>query len=180
MKKYYTSGGDRGETDQLGKSRISKAHIRIQTLGALDECSAALGVARAQSGRVEINQLVKEIQSDLYQIMTLVALEKPNPEKFPDLDKSRLSWLEDHTDHFGSQADPVNEFILPGENLPSAAFGLARTVTRRAERNLVELNDRGLLFSENSLPYVNRLSSLCFVIEVFLAQNPLTGEDFSS
>lgn len=177
MKKYFTSKGDQGQTDQLGKTRISKSHIRIRCLGSIDESSAALGLARAQANDPELHQVVKEIQTDLYQIMSLVALEKPNPKSFPDLKEDRLNWLENKTEEYGSQTDTPRGFILPGENLPSAAFGLARTITRRAERNLVELQEQELLYSDTALAYLNRLSSFCFVIELYTAQKASLAKD---
>jgi cob(I)alamin adenosyltransferase len=102
--------------------------------------------------------------------MSLVSLQKPNPQKFPDLDPERVAWLETQTDRWGKDLEKPEGFILPGENKSSAAFGLARTVVRRAERHLVSLQDEGLLFSDTALPYLNRLSSLCFVLELAAAQ----------
>lgn len=172
MSKFYTSRGDQGQTDQIGKGRLSKTHIRIQTVGSLDEASASLGFARAQIANPEINQLIKEVQLDLYRIMSIVALENPDNSRVPDLEPVRVDWLEEKIDGYGSQTVSPSGFILPGENLPSGAFGLSRTVVRRAERDLVDLEENGLLFSETALPYLNRLSSLCFVLELFFAQNP--------
>ncbi len=172
MEKYYSTRGDDGQTDQLGKSRISKAHARIRTVGALDEASAALGLARAEAGAGEIDELVKTLQLDLYRVMTLVALEQPNPDQFPDLEPERVSWLEDRISHYGENLEKPTGFILPGENRLSAAFGLARTVVRRAERHAVALKEAGLLYSEAALPYLNRLSSLCFTLELAAAQHP--------
>ncbi len=172
MSIFYTSRGDQGKTDQIGKDRIPKSHIRIQTVGALDEASAALGFARAQIPDPAINQLIKTVQLDLYRIMSIVSLEKPDPEKIPDLEVDRVAWLEEKIDHYGSQTQSPKGFILPGENIPSGAIGLARTIIRRAERDLVSLDEEGLLYSETALSYLNRLSSLCFVLELFCAQNP--------
>ena len=90
MSKYYTSRGDQGQTDHIGKGRISKAHIRIQTVGSLDEASAALGFARAHLADPEVDQLIKTTQKDLYQIMSIVALEKPDHQKIPDLRRYRI------------------------------------------------------------------------------------------
>jgi cob(I)alamin adenosyltransferase len=177
MSKYYTSRGDQGQTDHIGKGRLSKAHIRIQTVGSLDEASAALGFARAHLADPEVDQLIKTTQKDLYQIMSIVALEKSDHEKIPDLKTERIIWLEEQIDDYGSRTDSPKEFILPGENLSSGALGLARTVVRRAERDLVALDEAQLLFSETALSYLNRLSSLCFVLEVFTAQNPLSRKD---
>ncbi len=177
MNKFYTSRGDKGETDHLGKGRLSKSHIRIQTVGALDEASAALGFARAQISDPAIDQLIKTVQTDLYRIMSIVSLEKPNPDKIPDLEADRVVWLEEQIDHFGSQTESPKGFILPGENLPAGAIGLARTIVRRAERDLVALDEEGILFSETALSYLNRLSSLCFALELFFTQNPPAGTE---
>jgi len=177
MSKFYTSRGDQGKTDQIGKDRLSKSHIRIQTVGALDEASAALGFARAQISDPAINELIKTIQIDLYRMMSIVVQEKPDPEKIPDLEPGRVAWLENQIDHYGSQTEVTKEFILPGENLPSGAVGLARTIVRRAERDLVSLGEAGMLFSETALSYLNRLSSLCFILELFCAQNPPSGTE---
>jgi len=175
MSKFYTSRGDQGKTDQIGKSRLSKSHIRIQTVGALDEASAALGFARAQISDPAIDQLIKTIQLDLYRIMSIVVQEKPDPNTIPDLEPDRVAWLEENLDHYGSQTQSPKGFILPGENLPSGAIGLARTIIRRAERELVSLDQEGLLYSETALAYLNRLSSLSFVLELLCAQNPPSG-----
>jgi len=177
MSKFYTSRGDQGKTDQIGKGRLSKSHIRIQTVGALDEASAALGFARAQISDPTIDQLIKTIQLDLYRIMSIVVQEKPDPTNIPDLEPDRVAWLEENLAHYGSQTQSPKGFILPGENIPSGAIGLARTIIRRAERELVSLNQEGLLYSETALSYLNRLSSICFVLELFCAQNLPSGTE---
>jgi len=171
MKKYYTSEGDGGTTGLLGGERVPKNHPRVQAVGAVDEASAALGLARAQANNPDLNQLVKNVQEDLYQIMTLLVLVKPNPEKFPDLQESQVLWLEEKIEQYGSVIKPPKGFILPGESVPSAAFGLARTIVRRAERRVIQLYDDGNLESETILPYLNRLSSLCFVLELYTSDN---------
>lgn len=177
MTKFYTSRGDQGETDHIGAGRLSKSHIRIRTVGALDEVSAALGFARAQISDPAVNQVIKTVQTDLYRIMSIVSLEKPNPDKIPDLETDRVLWLEDQIEHYGSQTESPQGFILPGENLPSAAVGLARTIVRRAERDLVTFDEEGILFSKTALSYLNRLSSLCFVLELLYAQKEPSPEE---
>lgn len=177
MKKYFSAQGDEGQTDQLGKTRLSKSHLRIRAVGAIDEASAALGLARATIDLPEFHELVKAIQVDLYRIMTQVSLENPDPGKFPDLEPERLEWLEKKIAHYGNPLDKPTGFILPGETLPSAAWGMARTIIRRAERETVALQDEGLLFSTTTLPYPNRLSSLCFVLELMSASKPPQDQD---
>lgn len=174
MEKYFSARGDDGQTDQLGKGRISKSHLRIQAVGALDEASAALGLAKAEADQPAIKETLSSVQQDLYRIMTLVTLDAPNPEQFPDLAEDRVAWLEGLIARYGDGLEKPSGFILPGENRTSAAFGLARTIVRRAERQLVSLSEEGLLYSRFALPYLNRLSSLCFVLELFSAPNPPT------
>ncbi len=171
MKKYFSGKGDEGSTSLLGENRVPKSHPRIQAVGALDEASAALGMARAMVDDPDLNQLVKTIQLDLYQIMTLVVLEKPDPENFPDLDPERVTWLEELMDKYQKTIQDPEGFILPGDTPISAAFGFARTIIRRAERQVVELDQAGLLHSLGALPYLNRLSSLCFVLELYTSGN---------
>jgi len=171
MKKFYTSEGDDGTTGILGHDRVSKNHPRINAVGAVDESSAALGFARAQADDPEIHQLVKNIQENLFQIMTLLVLEEPNPDKFPELKKSQVEWLEQKIDRYSDLVDQPQGFILPGESIASAAFGVARTVVRRAERLVVQLREDGFWISEGILPYLNRLSSLCFVLELSTSEH---------
>lgn len=179
MSTYYTSQGDDGTTMLLGSHRVSKDHPRIRAVGAVDEVSAALGLARAQSGSQKINQLVQTVQRDLYQLMSQLVLESPDAEKFPDLSAQRVTWLEEQIERFGEADSRHHHFILPGDNLASAAFSLARTIIRRAEREVVALKRQGLLPSDRALPYLNRLSSLCYVLELYLVdhQPTLASED---
>ena len=174
MSKFYTSSGDQGTTGILGKKRIPKNDPRIRAVGAVDEATESLGFARALSKNSVLNKIVKEIQLDLYRIMSLLVLEKPNPVKHPDLESSRLDWLEDIISRYENEISIPEGFILPGDSLPSAAFGLARTVVRRAEREVVQLMNADLLFSEVALPYLNRLSSLCFILELKTSEIPPT------
>ncbi len=171
MKKYFSGKGDQGSTGLLGENRVPKSHPRIQAVGAIDEASAALGLARALVDDPDLNQLVKTVQLDLYQIMSLLVLEEPDPEKFPDLPSGQVVWLEELIDKYQKSVKDPEGFILPGDTPISAAFGFARTIIRRAEREVVELNQTGFFHSDSVLPYLNRLSSLCFVLELYTSEN---------
>jgi len=172
MSKFYTSSGDQGTTGTLGKERIPKNDPRIKAVGAVDEATESLGFARALSNDPELNKIVKEIQLDLYRIMSQLVLIKPDPEKYPDLESSRLDWLEEIISKYEEAITLPDGFILPGDSLPSAAFGMARTIVRRAEREVVQLMKTNLLVSEVALPYLNRLSSLCYVLELLTSEIP--------
>lgn len=166
MTRIYTQTGDEGNTGLLGSERVPKFDLRIEALGTLDEATAALGVARASANVPQIPPLIMEIQRDLYKLMAEVGATPENAAKFRTIDKSRVEWLEAQIDRISAAVEIPNEFILPGEMASSAAMSLARTIIRRAERRVVELQHHGMLENLTLLAYLNRLSSLCFALEL--------------
>jgi cob(I)alamin adenosyltransferase len=174
---FYTTKGDDGTTGMLGEGRVPKYHVRMEALGALDEASAALGMARAQVQVPQTGPILVQAQRDLYKLMAEVAATPDNAERFRSIDAARVQWLEEQTDGL-SQITPVaKEFILPGDSLGGAALSWARAVVRRAERRVVELFDAGEIKNEHLQRYLNRLSSLCFVLE--LLENQAAGKPTS-
>jgi cob(I)alamin adenosyltransferase len=173
MSPLYTGLGDDGTTDQLGKGRLPKHHPRIEALGAIDEAGAALGLARALSRDPRSGPLLIEVQRDLYKLMAEVAAPPENADRFQSIDPARVAWLEQQIQDLGELAPALDEFILPGDTPASAALALARTVVRRAERRAVVLFDRKGLTNPQVLRYLNRLSSLCFALE--LLENQAAG-----
>jgi cob(I)alamin adenosyltransferase len=167
MSNFFTRKGDDGTTGFLGKGRVTKSDTRIEALGELDEASAALGIVRAADVDPKIKEMVLEIQRDLYKIMAEVAASGENQEAFRKLTDLRINWLEQQIDYFSSKTKIPKEFILPGETPSAAAVSFARTVVRRAERRLVQLDTVGEKVNPHLLQYINRLSSLCFVVELF-------------
>ena len=158
--------GDDGTTGTLGKTRLPKYHLRIETLGCLDEASASLGMVRAACSDNLVNGMLKAIQHDLYLIMTEAAIPPGEPINFSILEKDRVEWLESQNNALASRLPEIHEFIFPGDSLYGASLALARTIIRRAERRMVELiSSEG---SDGNLPikYLNRLSSLCFSLEL--------------
>jgi cob(I)alamin adenosyltransferase len=174
MSRIYTRSGDNGTTGLLGEGRLPKFHPRMETLGALDEASAALGLARAQSLHPRTGDLLRETQRDLYAIMTEVAATPENAQRFQALEMKRVEWLEAQIDSLSAMVPMPGEFILPGDSLCGASLALARTIVRRAERRVAELFDTGEIQNKVLLPYLNRLSSLCFVLE--LQENAQAGK----
>ena len=173
--RFYTRRGDDGSTGMLGSERISKSDARIETLGAIDEANAALGVARSLCRSPEAAACLVVIQRDLYGIMAEVASSPENVERFRMIGTERVNWLEEQTDLLSQVVDLPREFIVPGDTPAGAALDLARAVVRRAERRLVGLSEAGLVSNPNLLVYLNRLSSFCFVLE--LRENQLAGSD---
>jgi cob(I)alamin adenosyltransferase len=177
MSSIYTRTGDDGTTGVLGGIRLPKYHARMETLGVLDEASAALGLVRVQITDPQTGNLLKDAQRDLYTIMAEVAATPENAQQFQIIRLQRVEWLESQVDAIVALALMPTEFILPGDSPAGAALDLARTVVRRAERRVAELLDKGEIKNRVMLQYLNRLSSLCFALEVF--ENAQAGKPTS-
>ncbi len=170
---FYTSKGDDGTTNLLGEGRVAKYVARIEAVGTLDESTAALGLARAQCLDPRSGGILLEAQRDLYRLMAEVAATPENAERFHFIDSARVKWLEEQTDFLSTLVEMPKQFILPGDSLAGAALSLARAIVRRAERRVVELFDEQEVTNPDLQRYLNRLSSLCFVLE--LLENKAAG-----
>lgn len=169
---YYSRRGDDGTTGWLGKGRLPKHHLRIEVVGSLDEASAAVGVARSVAGTARTATLLLEIQRDLYHLMAEASASPEDAGAFR-FDAARVKWLEQQIDALAVEYPSPEGFILPGDSQAGAALDIARTVVRRAERRMVELFDQKQITSAALHQYLNRLSSLLFVLE--LAENKSAG-----
>jgi cob(I)alamin adenosyltransferase len=172
--KFYTATGDDGTTGLLGEGRVKKYHPQPEAYGTVDEAQAALGVARAAMADREAGQIVLESQRDLYHLMAELAATKEAAPRFRKIDPARVAWLEVQTDHYGAQITLPPEFVIGGDSVPGAALDLARTVIRRAERLVVQLYDEGLIENVELIRYLNRLSSLAFVLARY--EDALSGQ----
>ncbi len=171
MAHLYSRRGDDGTTGWLGKGRLPKHHPRIEALGAIDEANAALGLARALASQSQSVALIREVQRDLYALMSELAASPETVERFRSLKPDRLQWLEAQIEALSSRLTLPSEFILPGDTAASAALDLARTAVRRAERRLAALLEAKEIENPLLLQYLNRLSSLCFALELLEIQN---------
>ena len=162
--RWYTATGDDGTTALLGDERVPKYHPQPEAYGTVDETSAALGLARALATRPEVKEALLTVQRDLYGMMAELAATPAAAPKFRVIDGRRASWLDETTDRFGERLSMPREFVVPGDTPAGAALDLARTVVRRAERLVVKLHDKGLCANREIIRYLNRLSSLCFVL----------------
>lgn len=168
MAKIYTRTGDDGETSLLGGRRVRKDDLRIETIGAVDELNAVLGVVRMELSRCGIappgvDQLIGEIQHRLFDLgaeLAATPADQPRPGALSDAD---VAELESAIDHYETQLEPLRAFILPGGSPAASQLHLARCVTRRCERRLVQLTALELVRGE-VLRYLNRLSDLLFVL----------------
>jgi cob(I)alamin adenosyltransferase len=161
---WYTGAGDDGYTGVLGRDRVPKYAVRPEAYGTVDEASAFLGLARAQAKEERVRGLLLTIQRDLYNMMADLATVPETATRPPWLSVERLAWLEEQTDALGAEVEMPKAFIVPGDSLGGAALEIARTVVRRAERLAARLFHDGELRDDTPLKYLNRLSSLLFVM----------------
>ncbi|OIO90708.1 MAG: ATP:cob(I)alamin adenosyltransferase, partial [Anaerolineae bacterium CG2_30_58_95] len=173
----FTRTGDDGTTGLLGEGRLPKSHPRLEALGSLDEASAALGLARSLCQAEQTGPLLVGVQRDLYALMAEVAATPENAAQFRSLDSGRVQWLESQAEAISALVPLPDEFILPGDSPGAAAMSLARTIVRRAERRLAGLLETGEIKNQILLQYLNRLSSLCFALE--LLENQQAGKKTS-
>jgi cob(I)alamin adenosyltransferase len=175
MSDYYTRTGDEGFTGLLGEGRIPKYHLRMEAVGTVDEATAALGVARAACRTEQARTTLLVAQRDLYHLMAELSATPQTAARFRVIDAERVNWLEQQADSLGTQVNMPREFIIPGDTPAGAALDLGRAIVRRAERLLAQLLHNLEIENPELLRYLNRLSSLCFVLELY--ENQAAGQD---
>ncbi|MBM3467916.1 MAG: cob(I)yrinic acid a,c-diamide adenosyltransferase [Alphaproteobacteria bacterium] len=161
LTKIYTRGGDNGETSLGSGKRVSKADVRIEAIGDVDEANAAIGWARQYTPEA-IDSLLAHIQNDLFDLGADLCVPTKKSSSLQIL-PSQVTFLEQKIDSYNQHLQPLNSFILPGGSKGSAALHLARTIVRRAERSLIKLKNIQPL-NEETVKYLNRLSDLLFVL----------------
>jgi cob(I)alamin adenosyltransferase len=171
MKSFYTRKGDDGYTGLLREGRVPKDHPIPEAVGALDEANAALGIARAACQSRSSAEAILIVQRDLYSLMAEIAASPDQAMQFRKINASRVSWLEAQIETFSAQITLPRDFIVPGDSPAGAALALARTIVRRAERQVAGLVHSKVVENLELLRYLNRLSSLCFVLELTENQN---------
>jgi cob(I)alamin adenosyltransferase len=165
--KIYTKTGDQGETGLFGGGRVPKDHPRVAAYGDIDELNSVIGVARATEPSALFDDLLQSIQQDLFSIGGHLAT--PDPERVTKaLEKAALSAdrivvFERAIDEAELELPPLRAFVLPAGAPKAAALQVARTVCRRAERNVVTLAHRSEV-PGIFLVYLNRLSDLLFTL----------------
>jgi cob(I)alamin adenosyltransferase len=169
LDKIYTRTGDDGKTSLGDGSRLPKYHPRVAAYGCLDEANSVIGIALLHVRQAEVLQTLTHIQNDLFDVgADLCRPERPGP-KTPSLrvTQQQVAWLENKIDAFNAELAPLDSFVLPGGSAASAHLHHARTVTRRAEREIARLASEEPV-NPAILHFVNRLSDLLFVLARFL------------
>jgi cob(I)alamin adenosyltransferase len=159
MARIYTKTGDDGETGLFGGSRVPKDNARVVAYGEVDELNAAVGFAASLEPESLDAAFLQTIQRDLFTIGAELAKAPSEPR----IGEPQIGMLEHMIDGHEAKLEPLKNFILPGGTPKAAAFHLARTVCRRAERAVVSLA-REQTISPSIVKYLNRLSDLLFVL----------------
>jgi cob(I)alamin adenosyltransferase len=162
--KIYTKTGDEGNTSLFGGKRVSKADLRIDTYGTVDELNSWIGLVRDQGVNQKRKSVLVDIQDRLFTIGSILATEPGNTKvKIPSLSETDVQFLEKEIDLMESELEPMRSFILPGGHQAISFCHVARTVCRRAERLCTALH-----LNEPTNPlviqYLNRLSDYLFVL----------------
>jgi cob(I)alamin adenosyltransferase len=161
--KIYTKTGDRGETGTFGGPRIRKDDARIEAMGDVDELNAAVGLIRCEALDKRMDQLLRSIQNELFDLGAEIATPEPERMGTKRVTAGLIARIESAIDEYEAQLPPLAAFILPGGVRPAALLHLARTVCRRAERRVVALSHQADI-AEEVIVYLNRLSDLLFVL----------------
>lgn len=162
--KIYTKTGDKGTTALFGGKRVSKADLRIDTYGTVDELNSYIGLVRDQEVNSRRKNILVEIQDRLFTIGSILATESGNNKvKVPSLLESDITFLETEIDGMEAQLAPMKSFVLPGGHQSVSFCHVARTVCRRAERLVIALNTQEKV-DPLVVQYLNRLSDYLFVL----------------
>tara|TARA_Y100000590_G_scaffold189451_5_gene215826 strand:+ start:312 stop:872 length:561 start_codon:yes stop_codon:yes gene_type:complete len=169
--KIYTKYGDDGDTGLLYGGRVSKADLRCEAYGTVDEAISSLGLARSLAKSNEIKPIIKEIQEDLFTIGAELATDLTQYDllvkHFRITTNDMISKLEQFIDSLNDQLTLPRQFIIPGGSPASGALDLSRSIIRRAERRVVSLKDMDLLKNSLVLKYLNRSADLIFIMARF-------------
>ncbi len=158
-----TKRGDKGETGLAGGIRISKADVRVEAYGTIDELNSVLGFARSICSNPEIAGWSLEIQRTLFRVGSALATPPESPKKQPQISDEDVALLTERVYALEAKPGLLSDWSIPGAHTGAAAFDVARTVCRRAERAAVRLQENGSEVHANVLAYINRLSDLLWL-----------------
>ena len=160
-----TKHGDKGDTGLIGGARVSKADLRVEAYGTVDELGAAMGFARSICEDAEVRELTKSIQRELFTVAGAIASPKGGAESVTTyVSPEMVEALTAHVTRIESTEGILSDWSLPGDHAAAAAYDVARTVCRRAERAVVRLAETGVELNPQVVPYLNRLSDLLWLM----------------
>ncbi|PIR79792.1 MAG: ATP:cob(I)alamin adenosyltransferase [Candidatus Levybacteria bacterium CG10_big_fil_rev_8_21_14_0_10_35_13] len=164
----YTKFGDKGKTSLYGDKTVSKASLRVEAYGNLDELNSFLGIVLTELKDKKIKEDMLRIQNDLFEIGSSIAsISTIKHRVLSQYLKKRVGEFEKEIDNLTKKLPELENFILPGGSVTGSRLHFARTVARRAERRIVSLAEKEQVLSE-VLVYLNRLSDLLFMYARFI------------
>jgi cob(I)alamin adenosyltransferase len=158
-----TKTGDAGQTGLIGGIRVSKADLRVEAYGAVDELNSTLGFARSICQNADVRSWTESIQKTLFRLGGALATAPSTAKNFPTITAEDVEHLTTLVHTIEATEGILSDWSLPGAHTEAAAFEIARTVCRRAERNVVRLAENGALVDPQVLAYINRLSDLLWL-----------------
>jgi cob(I)alamin adenosyltransferase len=167
LTRIYTKSGDKGKTALGNGTRVAKNDVRVEAYGTVDETNAVIGVARLHADG-DVDEMLARIQNDLFDLGADLCTPGDGSDDNPERPALRITAkqterLEAEIDQINAALDPLKSFVLPGGSALSAQLHVARTVSRRAERLIVELAGTETINPE-AVRYINRLSDHMFVL----------------
>jgi cob(I)alamin adenosyltransferase len=163
-----TRTGDDGTTSLAFNKRVSKTHLRVKAYGAVDEFSTVIGLARAYAKNQKIAEIILQIQKDLLRVMSILAVDNEDRAKtgsrYNPINDDDLKRLDDLVAELEKTTPPFTGWVLAGDDPASAHLHHARTVCRRAEREIIAAKEAGHIVDEGVLKYMNRLSDVCWLL----------------
>ena len=163
MGSIATTRGDAGQTGLAGGIRVSKSSVRVEAYGTIDELNSTLGFARSICEDREIVEFARSVQQDLFKIGSALATPPESPKPQVPIDPSMVERLTVEVHRIETMDGVLSDWSISGEHTPAAAFDMARTICRRAERGIVRLMESGETVQPAILAYVNRLSDLLWL-----------------
>jgi cob(I)alamin adenosyltransferase len=165
LDRIYTRGGDKGQTSLGDGRRVPKHDPRVSAYGAVDECNSVIGLARLATAGTDADSMLARIQNDLFDLGADLCTPEAEKPEWPPLRvvAAQVERLEREIDALNAAIPPLKSFILPGGSPAAAWLHLARTVARRAEREMTALAERETI-NPVAIQYINRLSDHLFVL----------------
>lgn len=161
--KIYTKTGDKGQTSLIGGTRVPKFDVRIEAYGTVDELNSFIGLVRDQKIDLHSIEALIEIQDRLFTIGSLLAADEKNKMPLPQISETDILFLEKEIDQMNESLPEMKSFVLPGGHVAVSYCHVARCVCRRAERTVLQLNEKESV-DELIYKYLNRLSDYLFVL----------------
>jgi len=168
LTKIYTRTGDKGTTALGGGQRVDKDDLRVAAYGTVDELNAQIGLALALGLEKRLENILLRLQNELFHLGSDLCFIEEDKQTYqlPQVEERHVEYLEKSIDELNEVVGPLENFILPGGSPGAAALQAARTVCRRAERDVLSLGKKEPI-GKFVLPYLNRLSDALFVMARF-------------